>query len=127
MKSTFQCYKCQDFDHKAANCGNRTLFVKSKDQNHGGDGIEEQLYELDLENLLEFDEDCVKGDTTLGVVRCALAHPKEYNDWWHNAIFQTYIKCREKDCKVIVDSKSCINAVSSSTVSRLWFKVSPSS
>ncbi|GFS32007.1 hypothetical protein Acr_00g0020350 [Actinidia rufa] len=29
MKSTFQCYKCQGFGHKAANCGNRTLFVYS--------------------------------------------------------------------------------------------------
>ncbi|GFS39678.1 hypothetical protein Acr_00g0064360 [Actinidia rufa] len=30
MKSTLQCYKCQGFGHKAANCGNRTLFVNSQ-------------------------------------------------------------------------------------------------
>ncbi|GFZ11364.1 adenylosuccinate synthase [Actinidia rufa] len=66
----------------------------------------------------ESDEDCEGGDITLGVVRCALTQAKEDNDWRRNAIFYTYIKCGEKDCKVIIDSGSCINAVSSSTVSR---------
>ncbi|GFZ19564.1 hypothetical protein Acr_28g0002690 [Actinidia rufa] len=50
MKSTLQCYKCQG-------------------QNYEGDDIEEQLYEPDLENLPESDEDCEGGDVTLGVVR----------------------------------------------------------
>ncbi|GFZ09160.1 hypothetical protein Acr_20g0009680 [Actinidia rufa] len=125
MKSTFQCYKCQGFGHKAANCGNRTLFVNSQGQNYEGDDIEEQLYEPDLENLPESDEDCEGGDVTLGVVRCALTQAKEDNDWRRNAIFYTYIKCGEKDCKVIIDSGSCINAVSSSTVSRLGLKPAP--
>ncbi|GFZ12777.1 hypothetical protein Acr_23g0011620 [Actinidia rufa] len=93
MKFTLQCYKCQ-----------------------------EQLYEPDLENFPESDEDCEGGDVTLGVVRCALTQAKEDNDWRRNAIFYTYIKCGEKDCKVIIDSGSCINAVSSSTVSRLGLK-----
>ncbi|GFZ02122.1 hypothetical protein Acr_15g0007310 [Actinidia rufa] len=125
MKSTLQCYKCQGFGHKAANCGNRTLFVNSQGQNYEGDDIEEQLYEPDLENLPESDEDCEGGDVTLGVVRCALTQAKEDNDWRRNAIFYTYIKCGEKDCKVIIDSGSCINAVSSSTVSRLGLKPVP--
>ncbi|GFZ02409.1 hypothetical protein Acr_15g0010170 [Actinidia rufa] len=125
MKFTFQCYKCQGFGHKAANCGNRTLFVNSQGQNYEGDDIEEQLYEPDLENLLESDEDCESGDVTLGVVRCALTQAKEDNDWRRNAIFYTYIKCGEKDCKVIIDNGSCINAVSSSTVSRLGLKPVP--
>ncbi|GFY81098.1 hypothetical protein Acr_01g0009070 [Actinidia rufa] len=58
MKSKLQCYKCQGFGHKAANCGNRTLFVNSQSQNYEGDDIEEQLYEPDFENLPESDEDC---------------------------------------------------------------------
>ncbi|GFY95681.1 hypothetical protein Acr_10g0010660 [Actinidia rufa] len=68
MKSTLQCYKCQGFGHKAANCGNRTLFVNSQGQNYEGDDIEEQLYEPNLENLPESDEDCEEGDVTLGIV-----------------------------------------------------------
>ncbi|GFS36117.1 hypothetical protein Acr_00g0044170 [Actinidia rufa] len=125
MKSTLQCYKCQGFGHKAANCGNRTLFFNSQGQNYEGDDIEEQLYEPDLENLPESDEDCEGGEVTLGVVRCALTQAKEDNDWRRNAIFYTYIKCGEKDCKVNIDSGSCINAVSSSTVSRLGLKLVP--
>ncbi|GFY81029.1 fumarase 1 [Actinidia rufa] len=64
MKSTLQCHKCQGFGHKAANCGKRTLFVNSQGQNYEGDDIEEQLYELDLKNLPESDEDCEEGDVT---------------------------------------------------------------
>ncbi|GFS30522.1 hypothetical protein Acr_00g0012420 [Actinidia rufa] len=86
--------------------------------------LKEQLYEPDLKNLPEFDEDCEGGDVTLGVVRCALTQAKEGNDWRRNVIFHTYIKCGEKDCKVIIDSGSCINAVSLSTVSHLGFKAS---
>ncbi|GFS36269.1 hypothetical protein Acr_00g0045000 [Actinidia rufa] len=89
MKSTFQCYKCQGFGHRTANCGNRTLFVNSQDQNHEGDDIEGQLYDPDLENLPESDEDCEGGDITLGVVRCALTQAKEDNDWRRNAIFHS--------------------------------------
>ncbi|GFS42491.1 hypothetical protein Acr_00g0080110 [Actinidia rufa] len=113
------------FGHKTANYGNRTLFVNSQDQNHEGDDIEEQLYESDLENLPKSDEYCEGGDITLGVVRCALTQAKEDNDWRCNAIFHTYIKCGEKDCKVIIDSGSCINAVSSSIVSRLGLNPVP--
>ncbi|GFS36949.1 heat shock protein DnaJ with tetratricopeptide repeat-containing protein [Actinidia rufa] len=76
-------------------------------------------------NLPESDEDCEEGDVTLGVVRCALTQAKEDNDWRRNAIFYMYIKCGEKDCKVIIDSGCCINAVSSSTVSRLGLKPVP--
>ncbi|GFY95394.1 hypothetical protein Acr_10g0007790 [Actinidia rufa] len=112
------------FGHKAANCGNRTLFVNSQGQNYEGDDIEEQLYEPDLENLPESDEDCEGGDVTLGVVRCALTQAKEDNDWRRNAIFYTYIKCGEKDCKVIIDSGSCINAVSFIHCLPPWVKTS---
>ncbi|GFZ05264.1 hypothetical protein Acr_17g0008360 [Actinidia rufa] len=50
-------------------------------QSYEGDDIEEQLYEPDLKNLPESDEDCEGGDVTLGVVRCALTQAKEDNDW----------------------------------------------
>ncbi|GFS29096.1 hypothetical protein Acr_00g0005350 [Actinidia rufa] len=80
IKFMLQCYKCQGFGHKAANCGNQTLFVNSQGQNYERDDIEEQLYEPDLENLPESNEDCEGGDVTLGIVRCALTQAKEDND-----------------------------------------------
>ena len=54
------------------------------------------------------------------VVRCALTLPKESKDWCRRNIFHTYVKCGgSTNCKVIIDSGSYINAVSSSLVTRL--------
>ena len=45
--------------------------------------------------------------------------------WQRTTIFQTYVKSGTKDCRVIVDSGSCINAISSNIVSRLGLKSIP--
>jgi len=63
--------------------------------------------------------------TKLGVVRCALTQPKGTEDWRRTAIFYTYIKYGDKGCKIIIDSGSCINTVSSGSVSRLGLKSVP--
>ena len=65
------------------------------------------------------------GVPRVNVVRCALAEQRGINDWQRSAIFQTYTKCGDKTCKVIIDSGSCINAMSSSVVSRLGLKLTP--
>ena len=65
------------------------------------------------------------GVPRVNVVRCALAEQRGTDDWRRSAIFQTYTKCGDKTCKVIIDSGSCINAVSSSVVSRLGLKLTP--
>ena len=59
------------------------------------------------------------------MVRCALVKQRDIDDWQRSAIFQTYTKCGDKTCKVIIDSGSCINAVSSNVVSRLGLKLIP--
>jgi hypothetical protein len=61
------------------------------------------------------------------VVRYALTLPKESEDWRRSNIFHTYVKCGSTNCKVIIDSRSCINAVSSSLVTRLGVKLIPHS
>ena len=42
-----------------------------------------------------------------------------------SSIFQTDTKCGDKTCKVIIDSGSGINAVSSNIISRLGLKLTP--
>jgi hypothetical protein len=80
--------------------------------------------EEDASNLLG----CVRSISTeikttrLGVVRCALTQPKEIEDWRRTAIFYTYFKCGDKGCKIIIDSGSRINTVSSGSVSHLGLK-----
>ncbi|MQL98694.1 hypothetical protein Taro_031410 [Colocasia esculenta] len=61
----------------------------------------------------------VPSDTRLGVVRCILAQPKESADWRRTSIFQTYCRLGGRICRVIVDKESCINAISTRTVTRL--------
>ena len=59
----------------------------------------------------------------LNVMRCALANPKESDDWRRTSIFQTLIKIGGKNCLVIIDSRSCINAVASGMVTKLWLNI----
>ena len=65
------------------------------------------------------------GVPRVNVVRCALVEQRGTDDWRRSVIFQNYTKCGDKTYKVIIGSGSCINAVSSSIVSRLGLKLTP--
>jgi hypothetical protein len=134
-----QCFKSQGFGYVAAQCPNRTLFIT---EDECEDDLEEEVYEPKcLEDLDDYEGDTkclgrirvisphgnLLEDATdvprLIVVRCALTLPKESEDWRRSNIFHTYVKCGSMNCKVIIDSESCINAVSSSLVTRLGVKL----
>ena len=54
---------------------------------------------------LKSKQDFVGWETTkLIIVRCALIQPKGYEDWRRTNSFYTYIKCGDKECKIIIDS-----------------------
>lgn len=101
------------------------------------ESLEDQVYEPKLEefdNLEDSDDTflgCIQASPLIlhtpkvGVIRCTLTQPRNADDWRRHSIFHTYIKIINKDCKVIVDSSSCINAVSIATVSRLGLKPIP--
>lgn len=40
----------------------------------------------------------------------------QWDDWRRTLIFNTYAKCGEKNCKVLIDSGSCTNVVPSNIV-----------
>ena len=61
----------------------------------------------------------------LGVVRCALAQPQPTTDWHRISILSTNILINEKSCKVLVDSGSCVNAISHGTIGRTSLQVMP--
>lgn len=54
-------------------------------------------------------------------MRCALTQSVSKEDWRRTTIFCTFAKCGEKSCKVIIDSGSYINVVSTENVKRLGF------
>jgi len=100
------------------------------------DNCDDKVYEPnpdDFQDLNDEDDEsnllgCVRSISTqikttrLGVVRCALTQPKGIEDWRMTVIFYTYIKYGDKGCKIIIDSDSCINTVSSGSVSHLGLK-----
>uniref|UniRef100_A0A2N9HIL9 CCHC-type domain-containing protein n=1 Tax=Fagus sylvatica TaxID=28930 RepID=A0A2N9HIL9_FAGSY len=97
-----QCFKCQGFGHVAAQCPNRTLFITEDD-------LEKEVYEPEcLEDLDDYE-----GDTKcLECIRVISPHenlPEDATD----------------GPRLIVVSGSCINAVSSSLVTRLGVKLIP--
>jgi len=61
----------------------------------------------------------------LSVVRCALSQPKENDDWRRTTIFHIITMIGSKSCKIIVDSESCINAVSSTVITKFGLKIVP--
>ena len=46
----------------------------------------------------------------ISAVLCAFSQEKD--DWRRSAIFHTFIKIGDKNWKVIIDSESCVNAIS---------------
>lgn len=64
-------------------------------------------------------------DVPLWVVRCVLTQPKPEDDWHRTNIFYTYAKFGENTYKLIIDSGSCTNAVSTSTLKKLGLTSKP--
>jgi len=62
------------------------------------------------------------GRAQLGVVRCTLAHPEPLNDWRMTTVSQICKEIENKSCKVIVDSGSYINAVTSKLITTLGMR-----
>ena len=61
----------------------------------------------------------------VAVVRCILGQPKDTVNWRRTTIFHTWINIGDKNCKIIIDSESCINALSSSLIPKIGLKTVP--
>jgi len=70
-------------------------------------------------------EEFINSIKCVAVVRCTLAQPKDTVVWRRTTIFHTWIKIGDKNCKIIVDSGSCINAMSSCLISKIGLKTIP--
>ena len=145
LGSRLQCFKCNGVGHIVARCPFKTLVMQEDDEKV--EDVEELVYDPNVEEIqdveAEWEDDrsylaCIRaispqvddfndifGVLRVNVVRCALAEQRNTNDWRMSAIFQTYTKCGDKTCKVIINSGSCINAVSSNVGSHLGLKLNP--
>ena len=84
-----------------------------------------------IENASSDSEDDMRHEEVLNTIRyvavvwCTLAQPKDTVDWRRTSIFHTWIKTGWKNCKIIVDSGSCIYMLSSSLISKIGLKTVP--
>ena len=63
--------------------------------------------------------------THLSVVKCVHSLPAEKVDRRRTATFHTFTKIEDKSCKVIIDSGSCINIISSRLCENLELEIIP--
>ncbi|XP_020258176.1 uncharacterized protein LOC109834550 [Asparagus officinalis] len=137
VSSTTKCYKCQGYGHVAANCPSpvKIAIVNGEPVEELESKTDEFVYhveEEDFDSSEEFDENdisigCIRStpSSQLAVVRCALTQPKDQDDWRRTNMFHTFTKIGGKSCKVIVDSGSCINAISSTELAKFGLKAVP--
>ena len=58
----------------------------------------------------------------LGVIRCIITQPVLSDDWRRTTILTTNILINDKPCKILIDSGSCVNAISRNTINRTGLK-----
>ncbi|XP_058103238.1 uncharacterized protein LOC131246829 [Magnolia sinica] len=124
--SQVRCYECGNLGHMSNQCPTKSrgrALVIGESHEGGDDQGDYEVEEYHPEGGLTDEE--VDGEATLAVVRRVLAQSRSSADWRRSTIFYTIAKCGEKNCKVIVDSGSCQNVISTSTLDRLKLKSTP--
>ena len=127
------CFKCQQPGHFAAQCPKRNLAIGEQESEEEGD-LQELMYDPptldDLNDEEKFDQLAIVKlpqplKLDLGVVRCAIAQPLPLNDWRRTVILTMNILINDKPYKVLIDSGSCVNAISRSTINRTGLAAVP--
>ena len=113
------CFRCHKVGHFASNCPSRSLHIgeSSEGDLEPCEEYEEEVYEADPSLIEAYEEEDAPIESDLvGVVRCILSQAVVQEDWHRTNILQIFFKLGDKVCKVIIDSGSCVNAISTSAV-----------
>ncbi|XP_028755921.1 uncharacterized protein LOC114715291 [Neltuma alba] len=120
---SIECFKCHSKGHIASKCPQRALLIESQDdallESEPNVVIDPVDIPSDVDDEINCD-DMPLGH--LGVMRCLLTVPMPDDLWKRNSIFHTFVKCGDKSCKLVIDSGSERNVISSRGVARLGLK-----
>ena len=113
------CFRCQKVGHFASTYPTRSQHIAEPEENEPEptEGCTEEVYEADPALVDEYEEEDTPIESgPLGVVRCILSQTKVQEDWRRTNILHTFFKLGDKVCKVIIDSGSCVNAISTNAI-----------
>ncbi|KAK8942514.1 hypothetical protein KSP39_PZI008914 [Platanthera zijinensis] len=114
------CFSCKQIGHYASQCPCNL---------HIGFEPLQSSQDLEYSEVEPLEEDGESDEALdsnqLAVVRCMLTTPQTDEDWKRTTIFITITKIGENTCKIIIDSGSCMNVVSSIALIRLNLTIEP--
>nr|XP_023920438.1 uncharacterized protein LOC112031968 [Quercus suber] len=108
----FQCFKCNGVGHIAARCPSRTLVIQEDDERVKD--VEELVYDPNVEETQNVEAKWEDDPNYLACIRAISPWVDDFKDF---GVPRVNV--------VIINSGSCINAVSSNVVSRLDLKLTP--
>ncbi|XP_028790924.1 uncharacterized protein LOC114746810 [Neltuma alba] len=121
--SSIECFKCHSKGHIASKCPQRALLIESQDDALLESEPNVVIDPVDIPSNVDEEINCDDMPSGhLGVMRCLLTVPTLDNSWKRNNIFHTFVKCGDKSCKLVIDSGSERNVISSQGVARLGLK-----
>ena len=122
-----KCFKCQQPGHMVYNCPRKNLYICLESEEEPEPPKQEEngnSFDYGAYDLVDLDDEELDGQLA-SVVSRILAVPKVEEDWCRTSIFQMLVRCGNQAQKLIVDSGSCMNVVSASTIERLKLLVEP--
>ena len=116
-----QCFKCQCYDHVAAQYPSRNLLIKKIND----DEIETIVREA-TGSATNSNDDVRAASIHLGVIRCA--HTSASNENWRKSIvFYTYITHEGNNYKLMINVSSCANNIIKTALEKMSLKTEPHS
>ena len=137
VSPTMKCYMRQVYGHVTANCSSPVKIVIINGMPIAEPEPESDVFTYQPDKVESNNDEEITGDDVclhcirptsldyLSFVRCALSQQKEEDDCRQTTMFHTLTRIGGKSCKVIVDSGYCINAISSTVITKFELKVVP--